>query len=97
MEKFLHQRPCLNPPRQVDSFNDKDDDFESTDELAQFCAQQHITEDMLAGAPGSGDPPLHRSAANISAGGTSGARVPAKPPASASHAGKGKEKLLNAA
>jgi hypothetical protein len=27
MEKFLSQRPCLNPPRQVDSFMDDDDDF----------------------------------------------------------------------
>jgi hypothetical protein len=80
----------------VDTFNDKDDDFQSMEELARFCAQQYITEDMLAGAPGFGDLLLHPSTASLCAGGIAAPTVPAKPPTSASRPGKGKEKLMNA-
>jgi hypothetical protein len=38
MEKFLGQRPCLNPPRQVDSFINDDDDIQSTEDLVRYCA-----------------------------------------------------------
>jgi hypothetical protein len=97
MEKFLNQRPCLNPPRQEDSFNDEDDDFRTSEELARLCAQQHITEEMLAGAEVSGDPPLHPAAAPIGLGGNAGPGLPQKPPTSSSHVVKRKEKLENAA
>jgi hypothetical protein len=49
MEKFLSQRPCLNLPRQRDSFGFEDDDIHSTEDLAKYCSVHHITEEMLTG------------------------------------------------
>jgi hypothetical protein len=97
MEKFLSQRPCLNPPRQWDSFTVEVGDLQSTEDLACFCAQHHITEDMLVGDHGSVDllphQNLHGTSGSANAVGQS-SRGP--PPASVS-AAKGKEKLDNAA
>jgi hypothetical protein len=58
MEKFLNQRPCLNPPRQHDSFIDEDDTVHSTEEFAKFCAAQNLTTEMLSEEDGFADPIL---------------------------------------
>jgi hypothetical protein len=97
MEKFLSQQPCLNPPCQVDSFIDKDNDFQSTEELARFCAQNQITQSMLEGDEAAGDPALKENLPAPGVGGSAGPRLPQKPPVSAFHAAKGKDKLENTA
>jgi hypothetical protein len=79
MKKFLSQRPYLNPPQQVDSFNDVDTDFQTSEELAWFCAEQHIIEDMLAEAGYSGDPPLQPHAPSMAATRNARPQLPQKP------------------
>jgi hypothetical protein len=94
----ISQSTALSKPtRQVDSFNDEDDNFQMSEELARFCIQQHKTEEMLAGAEGSGDPPLHPTATPIGSGANASPRLPRKLLASSSHTTRGKEKLENAA
>ena len=97
MEKFLSQRPCMNPPRQVDSFFEEDDDFQSTEDLARYCAAQHITEEMLHGDQGSTDPAVQQNFQVPKGSGPAGPRLPRQPHTVAHHSSKGKEKLENAA
>jgi hypothetical protein len=97
MEKFLRERPCLNSPRQLDSFIEDDDDFQSTEDLAHFCAEHQITESMLASEDGTAEPGTQKNLLPPAVAGSSGPGLPRRPPASAFHASKGKEKLENAA
>ena len=87
----------MNPPRQVDSFIDDDDDFQSTEDLARYCAAQQITEEMLVGDQGSIDPTLHQNLQVPKGSTPAGPRLPRQPPTIALPTSKGKEKLENAA
>ena len=97
MEKFLSQRPCLNPPRQRDSFTAHEGDFHSTEDLARYCAQQHITEDMLAGEHGSADAVPHPNPHGATGSANGVARSSRGLPPTSGFASKGKDKLDNAA
>ena len=97
MEKFLSQQPCLNPPCQVDSFIDEDDDFQSTEELSKFCTQNQITESMLEGDEAASEPTLKENLSPPSLRGSTSPRLPCMPPVSAFHVANRKDKLENTA
>ena len=97
MEKFLSQRPCMNPPRQLDSFIDDDDDFQSTENLVHYCGAQQITEEMLVGDQGPIDLALQQNLQVPKDSGPAGPHLSQQPPTVALHTLKGKEKLKNTA
>jgi hypothetical protein len=96
MEKFLSQRPCLNPPWQRDSFGFEDDDIHSTEDLARYCSVHHVTEEMLTDG-GFPDPDIVGDIPSPGVGGSHGPRLPQTAGPSAIHMEKGKEKLENVA
>jgi hypothetical protein len=97
MEKFLSQRPCLNPPKQRDSFAAEEGDIQSADDLARFYSQHNITEDMLGADQGFLDPVLQHNLSDTVVPGSSAARASRRHPPLSLHAATGKEKLDNAA
>jgi hypothetical protein len=97
MEKFLSQRPCLNPPRQRDSFVAEEGDIQSANDLVRFCLQHNITEDMLGADQGFSDPVLQHNLFDTTVPGSSATRASRRHPRPSLHAAIGKEKLDNAA
>jgi hypothetical protein len=91
MEKFLSQQPCLNPPRQRDSFTADDADIHSTEDLARFCTDNHITQEMLEG-----DPILPQTVPGMGHTSNPDVRTSQWSPVALFPGAKGKEKLENA-
>jgi hypothetical protein len=48
MERFLSQRPCLNPPHQRDTLDDNDQVYITPDQLHSYCAANNINPADLA-------------------------------------------------
>ena len=97
MEKFMSQRPCLNPPRQQDSFALEENNIHSTKDLARYCSVHHVTEEMLIGGDVASDPDIMGDMASPGMGGSQGLRLQHTAGPSALHSSKRKEKLDNAA
>jgi hypothetical protein len=75
MERFLNQRPCLNPPCQWDSFALEDNDINSTEDLARFCSVHHVTEEMIIGGDVAPDPDIIGEIPSPGIGGSHGPRL----------------------
>ena len=97
MERFLSQRPCMNLPKQHDTFCMEEDDVHSTEDLARYCATHHVTEEMLTGGDVCLDSNILGDIPPLGVGGSHGPRLPCAVPAAGIDIGKGKEKLENAA
>jgi hypothetical protein len=98
MERFLHQRPSVNPPHQRDNFGDNDQAFETPEQLANFCAENNIdisTDDDDDFVP---DPTVRHSPASLAPAGMGISQLPQRPPPGSSTAAqRGKERLENCA
>ena len=96
MERFLSQRPCMNPPRQHDTFCMEEEDIQSTEDLARYYATHQVTEEMLTGGDVCPDPDIVGDIPPLGVGASHGPRLPHAGTSCGIHTGKGKEKLDNA-
>jgi hypothetical protein len=94
MDRFLHQRPCLNPPHQIDTLGDDALQPMIAEELQEYCVCNGIGPATLNGQQPAIDPILYHSPASLSSGG-SASHLPRKNNVNVTC--KGKEKLQCAA
>jgi hypothetical protein len=70
MDRFLHQRPCLNPPYQRDSLDDEAPQPMTAEELHEYCIQNGVDPLTVGGQNNDVDPVLHHSPASLASSGS---------------------------
>jgi hypothetical protein len=98
MERFLHQRPSVNPLHQRDNFGDNDQAFETLEQLVDFYAEKNIdisADDDDDFVP---DPTVRHNPESLAPAGMGTSRLPLRPPPRSSTAAqRGKERLESCA
>jgi hypothetical protein len=98
MERFLHQRPSVNPPHQRDNFAEDDHVFDTEEEAGQHGGQSDVPVADADDDDFQMDPILRHSPASLAPHGMGSSRLPPKPTKPVSTTAlRGKERLDNAA
>jgi hypothetical protein len=76
MERFLSQRPCLNPPHQRDTLDDNDHVFVTPDQLHSYCAANNINPQDLGDDNFTTDPTPEQAASAMNPAWTADPMLP---------------------